>query len=94
MAMKLDMAKAYGRMEWSFLRSMMIKLGFHIGWLDNIMMCVQLISYAILVNGIPSKSFTFTLGIRKGDFMSPFFVSVMYWWFICIVTTIACKKEN
>lgn len=46
MAMKLDMAKAYDRVERSFLRSMMIKLGFHVGWVNKIMMCIQLISYA------------------------------------------------
>lgn len=35
-AVKLDMHKAYDRVEWIFLRSMMEKLGFHSLWIDMI----------------------------------------------------------
>ncbi|XP_019190614.1 PREDICTED: uncharacterized protein LOC109185072 [Ipomoea nil] len=47
-ALKLDMAKAYDRVEWPFLRGMMLALGFDERWVDLIMLCVTSVSYSIL----------------------------------------------
>ena len=49
--MKLDMSKAYDRVEWPFLQEMMLKLGFQRSWVDLIMKCVSTVSYRISVNG-------------------------------------------
>lgn len=49
--LKLDMAKAYDRMEWSFLRRMMESLGFAEWWIRLIMLCVTTVRYRILING-------------------------------------------
>lgn len=49
--LKLDMAKAYDRMEWSFLRKMMERLGFADRWINLVMMCVTTVRYRVLVNG-------------------------------------------
>ena len=39
-AVKLDMHKAYDRVEWVFLEKMMLKLGFDQRWIKLIMVCV------------------------------------------------------
>lgn len=50
MAMKLDISKAYDKLEWRFLEAMMRKLGFDEVWITKIMTCVTTVSYAVLVN--------------------------------------------
>ena len=56
-ALKLDMSRAYDRIEWHFLRDMMIKLGFDEQWINLIMECVSTVAYRIKVNGELSDMF-------------------------------------
>ncbi|GAA0163955.1 hypothetical protein LIER_39691 [Lithospermum erythrorhizon] len=50
MSIKLDMMKAYDRIEWSFLKAMMIQLNFSHKWINIIMYYVTSVSYSVLVN--------------------------------------------
>ena len=39
-ALKIDISKAYDRLDWNYLRVIMIKLGFATSWVNLVMMCV------------------------------------------------------
>ena len=72
MAMKLDMSKAYDRVEWVFLQGMMKQMGFDARWIALIMECISTVSYSILINGEPSDIFHPSRGLRQGDPLSPY----------------------
>ena len=50
-ALKIDMSKAYHRVEWPFLRDMILGLGFHHLWVPRIMSCVASVNYHVLHKG-------------------------------------------
>ena len=72
MALKLDMSKAYDKVEWIFLEIILLKLGFQDSWVALIMECITTVSCSILVNGEPKSMITASRGLRQGDPLSPF----------------------
>ncbi|XP_074352931.1 uncharacterized protein LOC141692091 [Apium graveolens] len=47
MALKLDISKAYDRIEWEFLRAILLKMGFSQWWVYLVLKCVTTVAYTI-----------------------------------------------
>lgn len=72
MAMKLDMEKAYDRLEWKFIDQVMRKFGYNEKWVRWIMYSISTVSFSILINGVLEGHIYSTRGIRQGDPISSF----------------------
>ncbi|KAK3211831.1 hypothetical protein Dsin_016537 [Dipteronia sinensis] len=66
MAFKLDMSKAYDRVEWEFLKGMMYRLGFSEKWVKLVMNCVSTITFSFKLNGEIMGNIIPTRGLRQG----------------------------
>ena len=51
MALKLDMSKAFDRIEQRCLKDIMLKLGFATKWVNLMMQCITFVTYSVRING-------------------------------------------
>ena len=72
MALKIDLEKTYDKLEWSFIRDMMIRANFPEDLVELIMSCVSTILTKIMVNGEALEPIYLLRGIRQGDPLSPY----------------------
>ncbi|XP_045797887.1 uncharacterized protein LOC123892085 [Trifolium pratense] len=91
MALKMDMAKAYDKMEWAFIRGVLQSMGFPERILQLIMSCISTVSYQILINDQPNSSFSPNRGIRQGDLLSPSFFCVLMSCLVCCIKRLKAK---
>ncbi|KAM0972059.1 hypothetical protein ACFX13_020173 [Malus domestica] len=49
-ALKFYMCKAYDKIEWHYLKSVLLKIGYNTKWVNFLMMCVSSVSSSFMVN--------------------------------------------
>jgi hypothetical protein len=74
---KLDMMKAYDKLNWFFLLLVLHQFGFSSRWCKWIKACISGAHFSILINGAPAGFFASSQGVRQGDPLSPFLFIIM-----------------
>lgn len=70
-AYKLDLAKAYDRVDWDFLEGALERLGFSALWISWIMTCVKSVRFSVKLNGEVLEPFSPSRGLRQGNPLIP-----------------------
>ena len=72
MGLKIDLEKAFDKLEWSFIGEVLINFNFPLNLITIIMECISSTSTTILFNGGKLEPFLPLRGIRQGDPISPY----------------------
>lgn len=69
---KIDLEKAYDRIDWSFLEGILHQIGFGNNLINVIFNCLKTSQLSVLWNGERLQPFKLERGLRQGDPLSPY----------------------
>ncbi|XP_056692079.1 uncharacterized protein [Spinacia oleracea] len=92
-AFKIDLEKAYDRLEWNFIRFCLARKGFDKNSTDLILNCVASPSTSVIINGKPSPTFKTSRGIRQGDPISPYIFIICMEYLSDLITEAASEGK-
>lgn len=72
LSLKLDISKAYDKIEWDYLWCILTRIGFSLKWTNLVMELVCLVSFSFIVNESLRGYLHPSRGIRQGDPISPY----------------------
>ena len=70
--LKIDLSKSYGRVNWTFLRVLLSKMGFIVPFITWVISSLSYVSFDLLINGVASAFFGSGRGLRQGFPLAPF----------------------
>jgi hypothetical protein len=70
--LKIDLAKAFDRLEWSFIAAALARKGLHGHFIKLVHACVSSPRFSVIINGQAFESFISSRGIRQGCPLSPY----------------------
>lgn len=92
-AIKIDLEKAYDRMEWGFIRKCLIWHNFDEKTISLIMSYISSTSTCIKVNGSMTDFFYPSRGLRQGDPLSPY-VFILCMEYLSYLINEACDQNH
>ena len=70
--LKIDLAKAFDKLEWLFIASALTRKGLHEHFINLIYACISSPTFSVIINGQSFAYFKSTRGIRQGCPLSPY----------------------
>lgn len=94
MSLKIDISKAYNRVDWGFLRHMMLRMGFHPTWVQWILQCVSSVNYSILVNNARVGPIFPSRGLRQGNLLSPYLFIIVVEGLTALIHHASARRDS
>ena len=91
--LKIDLEKAYDRLEWSFICEVLLFFNFPNRVVGLILECVSSYSIFILFSGGQLEVFKPTRGIRQGDLLSPY-LFILCMEYLSLKISNACRDKS